>query len=67
MKDLFNEYLICRERGHVWDFKKQVPQELRREGVIKNVCKYCGTIFCEEKIIREERIPAPPKKETTRA
>jgi hypothetical protein len=61
-EQLFNEYLICRERGHTQDYEVHMPYEKSRGTNQKKQCKYCKTIWWIEIIQNEQNIPKTSRK-----
>lgn len=63
----FNEYLICKERGHRENYSMQVraktPEEILAQAMpyIPKVCLHCGVYYWDIKQRQELNIPKEPK------
>ncbi len=56
-KDLVNQYLICKQRGHEEDY--DAPSRLMPSGEYAHQCKHCRCYFWEETVMHEIDVPKP--------
>ena len=53
MKTRYEEYLICKERGHA------PPSTVTASIPPQNVCSRCGTYYWYERVLHEHSQPEP--------